>query len=329
MNPVFSITLLLITFCSFSQDCTPEALAKKPGNWKLGIAGSTPRVTAAELVKEKATLAKIHAMMTTGYKPMGAQAFYANSFTGPDPNSGKNWIAGYFHYSLYVLRFFCDNSSTDKSKFSINPSTATTLNITANAIQQLNVLMACQLPDDDMRGYLKLERMPEKKNGYYYMGEQTVGDSHLPKPIKEYRWLITYGDTLPFSYVSRKDYLILTKKRLEKTIQENGNSSGYYTSFMNKINEWLKKDDAELSAPAICMWNDEERFNGFVAGGTRGSFIAVRPNMAYYKKNLPRSTPQFFSVVYKVAESSDVEVNNMNDIRKAVDFTLLKNMLGK
>jgi uncharacterized protein YozE (UPF0346 family) len=323
---------LLFFVCSlpiYAQDCTEEALSKKTGSWKAGLAGSTPNVTAVELTKEKATLAKIHAMMTAAYKPVGAQAFYANSFSGPDQYSGKNWVAGHFNYSIYVLRFFCDKNSADKSKFTINPSTATTFNIWANALQQLNTLWAADMPDDEFRGYLKLERMPVKKDGFYFMGEKVVGDSHLPKQIKEYRWLITYGDTLPFYYVSRKDYLVRTKKRLEKTIQENGNSSGYYTTFMNKINDWLAKSDAELSVPAICMWNDEERFNGFVAEGTNGSFIAVRPNMAYYKKKFPRSTPQFFSVVFKVAESSEVEVSNMNDIRKAVDFTVLRNMLGK
>jgi hypothetical protein len=329
MRSLLSVILISCTLCSFSQECTPEALAIRPGSWKAGMSGSTPNVTAAELTKEKATLAKVHAMIAAVYKPTGAQALYANSFSGPNPYNGKNWVAGQFCYSIYVLRFFCDKNNADKSKFTINPSTATTLNISANALQQLNTLWAADLPDDEFRGYLKLERMPVKKNGFYFLGEKVVGDSHLPKQIKEYRWLITYGDTLPFYYVSRKDYLIRTKKRLEKTIQEDGNSSGYYTTFMNKINEWLAKSEAELGVPAICMWNDEERFNGFVDEGTKGSFIAVRPNMAYYRKKLARSVPQFFSVVYKVAESSDVEVSNMNDIQKAVDFTVLKNMLGK
>jgi hypothetical protein len=309
---------------AIAQDCSPEALAKKPGEWKAGIAGSVRNVTAAELAKEKAVLASIHKMMTTSYKPTGAQATYANAFSGPDQYSGKNWVAGNYLYSIYVLRYFCD-----KTKIIPNPSTATTLNITANAIGDLNRLTASELADDEMRGYLKLTRMPVKKDGFYFMGEEVVGDSHLPKKIKEYRWLITYNDTLPFYYVSRKEYLQLTKKRLEKTISENGNSSGYYTEFVNNINNWLKKSEAELSKPAICMWNDEERFNGFVEENTKGSFIAVKPNMAYYRKKLARSVPHFFYVVFKIAESSQTEVDNMDAIKKAVDFNTLKNMLGK
>lgn len=323
---ILALTIFIssLPVAAISQECTPEMLAKKPGTWKAGLAGSVRNVTPAELAKEKAVLAGIHKMVSASYKPIGVSPTYANAFVGPDANSGRNWVAGYYWYSVYVLKFICDNN-----KPIINPSTATTLNIHVNTIPSLNQLTASELPDDDMRGYLKLVRRPVKKEGYYFMGEEVVGDSHLPKPMKEYRWLITYNDSLPFYYVSRKEYLLLTKKRLEKTIRENGNSSGYYTEFMNNINNWLKRSEDELAQPAICMWNDEERFTGFVAENTRGSFIAVKPDINYYHKKLARSVPQFFYVVYKVAESVDVEVSNMNEIKKAVDFSMLRNMLGK
>ncbi len=54
------------------------------------------------------------------------------------------------------------------------------------------------------------------------------------------------------------------------------------------------------------MWNDEERFEGFVEEGTRGSFIAVKPNLSYYRKNLPKSSPQFFTVIYKLSQGDPV-----------------------
>jgi hypothetical protein len=325
----FLVVILLASIQSFAQDCMPEALATKKGTWKQGIAGSVRNVTAAELAKEKTTLNNIHKMIAGTYTPTGAQALHAYTFSGPDTYSGKNWIAGSFGYSIYVLRYFCDLNSADKTKFIVNPSTATTLNITANVIRDLNTLYPAQLADDDPRGYLKLARMPVKKDGFYFMGEEVVGDSHLPKKIKEYRWLVTYNDTLPFYYVSRKEYLELVKHKLEKTIKENGNSSGYYTAFLDNIDNWMKRSAAELSQPAICLWNDEERFTGFTEEGTKGSFIAVKPNMAYYHKKLPRSVPQFFYVVYKVAEASDVEVSNMNAIKNAIDFGTLRKMLGK
>ena len=77
------------------------------------------------------------------------------------------------------------------------------------------------------------------------------------------------------------------------------------------------------------MWNDEERFEGFVEEGKLGSFIAVKPNLAYYKKNLPRSSPQFFTVIYTLSQGDPVFETNIAAIKEAVDFTKLRSMLGK
>jgi hypothetical protein len=77
------------------------------------------------------------------------------------------------------------------------------------------------------------------------------------------------------------------------------------------------------------MWNEEQRFEKFVSEGTRGSFIAVKPNLNYHRKKLPLSTPQFFTVVYKIAHGDPVFEENIANIQKAVDFAALKNMLGK
>jgi hypothetical protein len=230
---------------------------------------------------------------------------------------------------MYILRYLCDENSADKSKYYVDVSTTTTVNIVANAMYFLNTLYAANLPDDDFRGYLKLEKRPEKKDGYYYLGEKVVGDSHLENKIMEYRWLITYNDTLPFTYVSRKEYLLIQQKRLERTIQESPGEKAYSQKYFGNINEYLTKPENELSQPAICMWNDEERFEGFVEEGTRGSFIAVKPYLAYYQRNLPKSSPQFFTVIYKLSQGDPVFEANISAIKEAVDFAALRSMLGK
>ena len=122
---------------------------------------------------------------------------------------------------------------------------------------------------------------------------------------------------------------MIQKKRLEQSLKNNPGEKEYTNKFIKNIKEYLKKPEVELNEPAICMWNEEERFESFVKEGSRGSFIAVNPNPAYYKKNLPKSSPQFLSVVYKIAAGDTVFKENMEAIKKAVDFATLKNMLGK
>lgn len=319
------VTLLLFSLYSFSQDCTKELLAQKPGTWKAGMQGSIVNVKPADLLKEKAAIASIHKMITAKYKPTGCQVTYGSVY-GKGLNDASNWIADPYYYSMYILRYLCDEQSKDKSKYYVDAATPTTVNISANAIYWLNSLYAANLATDDFRGYLKLTKRPVKKEGYYFMGEEKVDYN---EPIFEYRWLITYNDTLPFSYISRKEYLLIQKKHLEKEMQESPGEKAYLDQFVKNINAYLSKSESFLSEPAICMWNEEERFEKFVDEGTKGSFIAVKPNPAYFRKNLSLSSPQFFTVVYKISKNDPVFEKNIEAIKKAVDFAVLKNMLGK
>jgi len=320
--------ILLLSIQAFPQDCSKEILAQKTGTWKAGQQGSIQNVTASDLTKEKSVLANIHKMISSEYLPIGCEVSYSTVY-GKVPSDGQVFKADPYYYAMYILRYLCDNNSPDKTDYYVDVSTTTTVNIVANAIYSLNTLYAANIPDDDFRGYFKLEKRPEKNHGYYFLGEKVVGDSHLENKIIESRWLITYNDTLPFTYVSRKEYLLIQQKRLEKTIRESPGEKAYSQKYLDKISEYLKKPENELSQPAICMWNDEERFEGFVEEGTRGSFIAVKPNLAYYHRNLPKSTPQFFTVIYKLGQGDPVFEANISAIKEAVDFAALRGMLGK
>ena len=328
MKFIFLILLSWISLTGFTQDCSKALLRQKPGTWKEGPQGSIHEVAAADLPKEKAVIAGIHKMITENYAPTGCRIDYSQVY-GKYTVPGQTWVADPYHYTMYILRYLCDGNSADKSKYYVDYSTPTTVNITANVVYSLNDLYAATIAPDEVRSYLKLNQKPEKKDGVWYMGDEVVGDYGTPSEIKEYRWLITYNDTLPFYYVSRKEYLLIQKKRLEKSMQEVPSEKEYTGKYLNNVNEYLKKPETELTLPAICMWNEEEKFEKFVAEGTRGSFFAVRPNLDYYRKKLPRSSPQFFTVVYKIANGDAVFADNYDAIKKAVDFTTLKNMLGK
>jgi hypothetical protein len=318
-------SILFLALSALAQDCIQENLTQIPGTWKVGIKGSIVGVTATDLAKEKAVLAGIHKMVSTNYSPTGCEVLYGTAF-GKHPLEGQTYLADPYTYSMYILRYLCDKYGPDKSKYYVDYATPTTVNIVANAMYWLNWLYAANIPPDDFRGYLKLEVRPVKKDGYYFLSNEKVDPK---QEIVEYRWLITYNDTLPFTFLNRKEYLLIQKKRLEKSTKESPGSEKYTQKYFDRINEYLSRPESELSQDAICMWNDEERFEGFVEEGTRGSFIAVKPNLAYYKKNLPKSSPQFFTVVYKIAQGDPVFDANIAAIKEAVDFTKLRGMLGK
>jgi hypothetical protein len=328
MNYLALLFFLFHTLSSMAQDCSQEALAQKPGTWKAGMKGTIAGVTTTDLAKEKAVLAGIHKMVSSNYSPTGCQLLYATAF-GKYPLEGQKYVADPYYYDMYILRYICDGNSEDKSKYYVDISTPTTVNIVANAMYWLNNLYAANIPADDFRGYLKLENRPVKKNGYYFFGEKVVGDSWTENKTMIFRWLITYNDTLPFTYLNRKEYLLIQRKRLEKSVKESPGSEKYAQKYFDRISEHLAKPESDLNQVAICMWNDEEWFEGFVEEGTKGSFIAVKPNLSYYKKNLPMSSPQFFTVIYKLSPGDPVFEANITAIKEAVDFAKLRSMLGK
>ncbi|HEY5591172.1 MAG TPA: hypothetical protein VIK55_09160 [Paludibacter sp.] len=318
------ICAILYSFTLTAQDCTEELLLQKPGTWKTGIQGSINGVIPADLVKEKSVLAAIHKMENTKYNPKGCQVLYSTSYS-KYPSAGDVWISDPYEYTMFILPFLCDSKSADQSKYTVAIASATNVTISANEISWLNTLYAATI-HDDFRGYYKLEDRPVKKGGYYFFGEDNVNPE---QEIVEYRWLITYNDALPFSYLNRREYLQLQQKRLEKSIKESPGEKEYFQKFLDNISEYLTKPDSELSQTAICMSNDEEQFSGFVEEGTKGSFIAVKPNLEYYNKKLPMSSPQFFTVIYTLSQGEPVFEENIAAIKEATDFAALKNMLGK
>lgn len=303
-----------------TQDCDPEILRQKPGTWKAGLVGSIKNVTATDLAKEKAVMANVHNMLFTGYKPMGNQSSYNTAF-GKHVVAGDNWLADPYYYTIYILSYLCDPKV--KNKHYVQISTSTNVTISANVFFPIDLYPV--LPVNGPRGYLGLKTMPIKKNGHYFMGEEI----DIDRKVKSTNWLITYDDVLPFVYLTRKEYLLIQKKRIDQELKNNPGSKDYYIPFINNVDNFLKKSEAELSKIAIYNPQEEERFEGFMNEGDKYSLIAIKPNPAYYNKKLSMSSPQFFSVEYQVAYGSSNHVDNMEAITKAVDFDKLKSMLGK
>lgn len=328
-----SFVLLVFAFSSIAslaaQECTQAALALKPGSIVASkVAGSTRGITAADLVREKGVLATVHKMATAGYTPMGVVAKHDFHFDAGNPQPGMIKIADTFGYGLYLLRYNCDATTTDKSRFFVNVATPTILRIDANVVNQFR-LSAADIADNSFRGYLLMRYKPQKINGFYFLGDEFSGNPDSKQ--KSYTWLITYDDSLPFTYLTRKEYLLLSKARLAKTMQENGNESGYYTEFVNRINEALSRPESELNQQALVNWSDEERFTGFVEEGSPWARYAVKHNPGYYRKGLAKSASQFFTVVFNVWEGDEVPVyvDNMNALKSAINFDVLRNLLGK
>src|SRR5687767_3250236 len=155
------ITLALIATTNGQGVCTQADLANKPGLLRPSkLRGSTGGMAAADVARARATLAKIHQTIAAGYRPMGVVGEYSNRFSG-----GKT--AGTFGYSLYLLKYNCDTSSADRSKFYIGTDTPTVVRVDANVIHALD-LSAADIANNSFRGHMFMRNMPKKIDGFYY-----------------------------------------------------------------------------------------------------------------------------------------------------------------
>lgn len=297
------------------QKCSEEAMAAKTGKWKSGIQGTIRNIAKADLVKEKAHMTGIQQKVSGQHIPAGLEIVYSTSWN-KDHSSG--YVADPFNLSMYLLRYLCDDSPKG---YYVEYSSATNVVVAFNQLFTMDHLYAAPLPADHFRGYLRLFKKPELKDGAIYMGTETSDNGN----IKEENWLITRGDSLPFRYLSRKEFLLLVKTRLENRIQ----SGEVLHKYLDNVKEQLQQPEKDLSQRAVCNRNDEERFTGFLKEGERSAFYPVVPDLSYYKKGLPKSTAQFISVKYKYSVGNKVFEKNIEGLRKALSFEYLRSLLAK
>lgn len=299
-----------------AQPCTAEAMAAKTGKWKPGPQGSIRNIAAADLVKEKAFLVNLQKKISSVFTPIGMEVHYSTVWSkGSEPG----YAADPYHLAMYFLRYLCDDSPKG---YYVEYSSATNVVVAVNQLFGTDDIKAVPLEADHFRDYIRLFHKPVEKDGAVYMGAELTDNGR----IKEENWLITRGDSLPFRYLTRKEYLLITKAKLEK---QQAATDTYLKKYLDKVNTALQSTEKELLQVAVCNSADEERFTGFLPEGDRFAFYPVVPAMNYYKKGTARSGAQFISVKYKYSIGDPVFDKNLQSIRNVLTFDYLRSLLVK
>ena len=361
------LAMLIAVRSSFSQDCTEATLIQKPGVWKEGIKESTSGVSTADLAREKNVVTALHTMIKSKYIPMAVSADFHGGYNSADPTIPVNT----YNYRIIPLNYFCEAGAVKTAG-----ETSTYFQIGVNFFDA-EIYYEAQGDRASAEGFNVMEDMPIEKDGYYFFKEKDVVLG-FGIPGKSSMWLITYNGKLPYSYVSKKEFLEKRKKNLademlatasgfndvlknieiEKTYKETeykndpeklkqyikmdyqpgkeryekllaDNEKNFQPAF-TKLEALLKMPATELSQPAIVKIDPHDHLSYlFTDDDDPFGKILIKPNPAYFNKNLPRSSAQFFSV-YIIGNPKDpIASKVMTDIIKAVDFAALKNMLGK
>jgi len=359
--------MLVSTRLSFSQECSEATLIQKSGDWKEGLKGSTSGVSAADLAREKNVITALHNMVKSKYVPMGVSAGFHGAYNGAIATIPVNT----YSYSIIPLNYLCEAGAVRTAH-----ETSTYFQIGVNFFDS-EIYDEAQGDRALAEGFNVMTDMPTEKDGYYFFEEKDV-TLGFGIPGKSSLWLITYNGKLPYSYVSKKEFLEKRKKNLanemlaagsgfsdvlknieiEKTYKETeykndpeklkrymkmdyqpgkeryekllaDNEKNFQPAF-TKLEALLKMPATELSQPAIVKVDPQDHLSYlFTNDDDPFGKILIKPNPAYFNTSLPRSSAQFFSVYIIGNPKEPIASKVMTDIIKAVDFTTLKNMLGK
>jgi len=366
MKHILLLTVVFLSVFAFAQDCSTEVLMKKPGTWKETSAVAQG-LSSSDITKEKKVIATINSMIKSKYSPTAVNAKVNGGYSSPHSNMPVND----YSFSIIPLEYYCDGSS-----IKIAGETATYFQIGVNYFTS-EVYDTAQGDRALMEGFNVLTQMPKSKDGYYYFDELDI-PLGMSLRGKSNMWLITYDGKLPWTYVTKKEFLekrrrnlftqmetdasgikdVLNNLEIEKGFKEKEYKDDAekmqkymkmdylpgkerYTKFLTeleskykpafkKIDEQLKKPASELNESAMVKMDPHDELSYlFTTVDDPIAKILIKPNPAYFNKKLPRSVPQFFSIYMRGNHNDPVVANFMSDIMKAVDFTVLKNMLGK
>ena len=213
----------LLLFCAaiFAQKpCDPNELATRPGKWKEGMKGSTMKVQAKDAAAEMVVMNKLNDMIKTGYKPVGLVLHHSNVI-GYNDAIGSNWICHPYANSIALIDYFCENG---KEKVNGENEAQAGFFLYANSMEWIANIYGADLEKENENGYVPLLDMPTGKNGIYYFTLKDEFKYHKTAV------LITKEDVLPFSYVTRKEFLNIRRAKLEKKrAEEMAKSAKSYT----------------------------------------------------------------------------------------------------
>lgn len=360
------VITILFSISTLAQNCNEETLLQKPGIWKESINGVL-EVTATDLAKEKKVVGGIHAMIKSKYSPIGVNPEFTGSYirsesnrpgngygyhmlalnyycdgnvlkTAHETSTAFNINANYFDAEIYDsaqgdrlleegFQMIKDMPIAKDGYWHFNEIDAGLgLGITGRSIEWL-ITYDAKLPF----AYVTKKEFLEKRKTALLVQMQMATTSYkdnlknieMEKGFKEVEYK---NDPEKLKKYLKMDYTD-SKTRIEKSIADNEKE---FKPAFDKLEKQLKISSDELNQQAIVKQDPNDNLSYlFTDDDDPFGEILIKPNPGYFNKKLPKSSPQFFAVNVIWDPNEPKATKFRNDIMKAVDFTTLKNMLGK
>ena len=232
------IGIALLAMSSLAQNCTNQALLQTPGTLKSDAPYDSKKLSVLDLEKHKKVWATITDMIKLKYTPMGVKAGFHLIYGYPVHDRSANDYA----YSIIPLNFYCEGNSHKTAH-----ETSTYFEITANSFES-EIYDTARGDRALAEGFNVMHHLPVEKDGCWHFRNTDAG---LGFGItgKSARWLITYDGKLPYTYVTKQEFLEKRRRPLAEQKQQSAAS----------LKETLKQIETENGYMEIAYKNDPEK----------------------------------------------------------------------
>ncbi|MEJ8820194.1 hypothetical protein [Lacibacter sp. H407] len=177
----------------------------KSGVWKK-LPEAVKSSTADQAIQRRFYNA-VHTPLQAAYQPKGLDAAYSGSFQ-PVQYSQK---LSYCWYTLFGERYFCEGDGLTLNKFDIN----STLKVLFNYAPFVEIYDTT-VSDNPLGYHVLREGFPVEIRPGIWQFNEVVFKKSSTEVYHTKMWLITYDAQLPWSYVTRREFLLKRKVFLQK-----------------------------------------------------------------------------------------------------------------
>jgi hypothetical protein len=284
MNKILFLFLLVVSLHPYAQnnECL-ERLLSKQGSW--GKSYTTNNATASDAVIQKKFLDAAHQMIRPYYNPMSV---VTNEYFSYAPQRSAEPVNHYL-YSIMAFNYVCKGEI-----FSVNEETSTRLDIKFNSFSETPLYDTTD--DYQLTGYFDLRHgLPmEIKPGIWQfpddpepLGFGRTGNSKL--------WLISFDGKVPWSYVTRREFLLKRKQNLLHQLKDEE----------PRLKEQLGKWEVEKKYKEEEWKNDATRLTNYIN-------VTYKPGIDREQQNYKRSKEALEKAIEKVEEQLSAPETDLN-----------------
>jgi hypothetical protein len=286
------------TVSAANADCALEA-QRKPAQWQrdpLPAVGQAP--IRAMLSRLGSTVETILAE-PRGYQPrwwgvLLDNHVQTNSFAEPYGVS-----AAFFH-------FYCRNDQILRGG-----ETATWAYLNVNYLRDF-----ARSADLNGKSYMWIKARTATRDGYPYLEyPESAWMNHI--------WLITRNGRLPYTPLTRKEYLAEARAEVDEHIRGTRGETTYYKQAISAMDREERISPADLAKPAIVS-ELPVNFRGF-SDGHPDAEMPVRWDPAYFERS--KYEPQFIVVRLRAERSDPKMVELIRQLMTNIDFHALERYL--